>query len=87
LCKQCADQHDDERFNAFQPFFMLTWLSQEQAVLAQKYMQTGESATKTIHLEQEAINTEDEARTRMAEFQENPTVARFNVEKIVVCLN
>lgn len=86
LCKKCVDNHGDSRFNAFQPFFMVTWLSQKQAIQAQKDMQNGVSKP-VLHLEQDVVATEDEARDRMYAMEHDPAVARFNLEKVVVTLN
>jgi len=87
MCKRCADKNDDPRHNAFQPFFMLVSLSQAQSMLAQRYMNEGASADKTIHLEQHAVSTEDEAKAKMQEMEDDPTVAKFTLEKVVVVLN
>jgi hypothetical protein len=87
VCQRCVDKHGAGRHNAFQPFFMLTWLSQQQAKMAEKYVQEGASADKVIHLVQEASATEESAKQRMDELQDDPTVAKFSIDKVVVVLN
>jgi len=87
MCKRCVDNHGDGRMNAFQPFFVLTWLSQQQAKMAEKYVAEGASADKVIHLVQEAAPTEDAAKQRMDDLDKDPTVAKFSLEKVVVVLN